>query len=763
MNKAKPITILSDYDITLLQGGSHCRLYQKLGSHPAELDGVRGVTFAVYAPAAKRVSVIGNFNQWRAGVHDLYPRWDSSGVWEGFIPDLQEGTLYKYAIEGNSGAQRIKADPYARLNEHPPLTASVIWQDHHEWKDEEWMKQRHLRNRIGAPISTYEMHIASWKRKEDGSPLTYRELAVELPVYLNEFGFTHVEFMPVMEHPYDPSWGYQITGFFAPTSRFGTPDDFKYLIDKLHFHNIGVILDWVPSHFPTDGHGLGSFDGSCVYEHPDPRKGFHQDWQSLIFNYGRNEVKSFLISNALYWIDEFHVDGLRVDAVASMVYLDYSRKEGEWEPNQYGGREYLEAIDFIKAMNETVYRYHPDILTIAEESTDFPLVSHPTYAGGLGFGMKWMMGWMHDTLGYFKQDPLYRKHHHNQITFSMIYQYSENYVLPFSHDEVVHGKGTLLSRMPGLGKDQFANLRLMYGYMFTHPGAKLMFMGGEFGQRNEWNFAGQLDWNNLNFESHAGILAWIKAMNYMYQHERALHECCTKPEGFQWVRVDDYQQSVLAYERIALNPDKKVLIILNMTPVDRPDYRIGTEEHGDWTLLNHSDKAEYWGNDRSVHEKVAIEEKPWDHKSRSMEFALPGLTVVMYKWQKGKEQGARRKEEAKADTKLKSPVAELSHKDEKKQVEASGDLGAKARKAETKAKTKLKSLLGDLGAKQVKAKVKVETKATKSKEKEASKKKVDGKPPVAKSNTVVVKKIAPAKTNKKKAAVKVKNTKGKRK
>jgi len=764
MNKAKPITILSDYDITLMQGGSHCRLYQKLGSHPAELDGVQGVTFAVYAPAANRVSVIGNFNQWRAGVHDLYPRWDSSGVWEGFIPDLQEGTLYKYAIEGNAGAKRIKADPYARLNEHPPLTASVIWQDHHEWKDEEWMKHRHLRNRIGAPISTYEMHLASWKRKEDGSPLTYRELAVELPVYLNEYGFTHVEFMPVMEHPYDPSWGYQITGFFAPTSRFGTPDDFKYLIDKLHFHNIGVILDWVPSHFPTDGHGLGSFDGSCVYEHPDPRKGFHQDWQSLIFNYGRNEVKSFLISNALYWIDEFHVDGLRVDAVASMVYLDYSRKEGEWEPNQYGGREYLEAIDFIKAMNETVYRYHPDIITIAEESTDFPLVSHPTYAGGLGFGMKWMMGWMHDTLGYFKQDPLYRKHHHNQITFSMIYQYSENYVLPFSHDEVVHGKGTLLSRMPGLGKDQFANLRLMYGYMFTHPGAKLLFMGGEFGQRNEWNFAGQLDWNNLNFESHAGILAWIKAMNYMYQHERALHECCTKPEGFQWVRVDDYQQSVLAYERIALNPDKKVLIILNMTPVDRPDYRIGTEEYGDWTLLNHSDKAEYWGKERPVHEKVAIEEKPWDHKSRSMDFALPGLTVVMYKWQKGKAEA-----KAKAEEKIKSPIGDLGAKPNKAKAEAkpkpklkspTGDLGAKPTKAKTKAKAeakakpKLKSPTGDLGAKQVKVE---------EKEKPAPKKNLAVKKPVAKSKTAVVKKVVPAKTTKKKVVVKSKNTQKKRK
>jgi 1,4-alpha-glucan branching enzyme len=683
MNKAKPITVLSDFDITLFQAGSHCRLYQKFGSHPAEVDGVKGTSFVVYAPAASRVSVIGNFNQWRAGSHDLYPRWDSSGVWEGFIPKLTPGNLYKYAIESHTGWKGIKADPYARLNEHPPMTASVIWEDHHEWQDEAWMAKRNEHNRLGAPISTYEMHLASWRRNENGRPLTYRELAAELPEYLNEMGFTHVEIMPIMEHPYDPSWGYQITGFFAPTSRFGTPDDFKFLIDRLHHHNIGVILDWVPSHFPTDGHGLGIFDGSNVYEHPDPRKGFHQDWQSLIFNYGRNEVKSFLISNALYWIDEYHTDGLRVDAVASMVYLDYSRKEGEWEPNKFGGREYLEAIDFLKAMNETVYKYHPDVITIAEESTDFPGVSHPTYANGLGFGMKWMMGWMHDTLGYFKQDPLYRKHHHNQITFSLIYQYSENYVLPFSHDEVVHGKGTLLSRMPGTGYDQFANLRLMLGYMFTHPGAKLLFMGGEFGQRNEWNFAGQLEWGCLDFESHAGILAWTKAMNHLYRHERALHECCTKPAGFQWVRVDDYLQSVLAYERLALNPDKKILVILNMTPVDRPQYRIGTEEYGEWTLLDHSDKVNYWGKGREVPEKIVIEETPWEHKTRSMEFSLPGYTIVIYKWVKGEKAEAKAEAKAKENpqvaTKMKSePITNSPVKQLTKKVEGKAKAEAKA-------------------------------------------------------------------------------------
>ena len=654
MNKAKQHNVLTDYDVSLFQGGNHCRLYQKMGAHAAEIEGVKGVTFAVYAPAATRVSVIGNFNQWKAQVHDLYPRWDSSGIWEGFIPGLEAGELYKYSIESHNGWRGVKADPFGRYHEHPPMTASVVWRDQHQWRDAQWMEKRHEHNRLGAAMSIYEMHLASWRRHEDGTPLSYRELAAELPEYLNEMGFTHVEFMPVMEHPYDPSWGYQITGFFAPTSRFGTPDDLKYLIESLHQHQIGVILDWVPSHFPTDGHGLGMFDGSHVYEHPDTRKGYHPDWSSLIFNYGRHEIKSFLISNALFWIDEFHADGLRVDAVASMVYLDYSRKEGEWEPNKFGGREYLEAIDFLKAMNETVYHYHPDIVTIAEESTDFPKVSHPTFNGGLGFGMKWMMGWMHDTLKYFKQDPLFRKHHHNQITFSLIYQYSENYVLPFSHDEVVHGKGTLLSRMPGKGKEQFAHLRLMLGYMFTHPGAKLLFMGCEFGQRNEWKFASQLEWDSLDYESHAGVMAWVKAMNHMYRHERALHECCTKPEGFDWVRVDDYQQSVLAYERIAVNPDKKVLVLLNMTPVDRLQYRIGTEAYGEWTLLDHSDKEVYWGDNRLVHEKVAIEDKPWDHKSRSMEFSLPGLTAVMYKWVKGV--GQMKSEERKVKKALASKV-----------------------------------------------------------------------------------------------------------
>ena len=648
---------MTDFDITLMQGGSHCRLYQKMGSHKAIIDGEEGCTFCVYAPAARRVSVIGDFNKWRAGVHDLFPRWDSSGVWEGFIPGISAGTNYKYQIESHDGWKGTKADPYGRLHEVPPMTATVIWQDEHQWHDQKWMSGRHKHNKVGVPVSIYELHFASWRKHADGRSLTYREMAEQLPGYLIEMGFTHVELMPIMEHPYDPSWGYQVTGYFAPTSRFGTPDDLRYLVDKLHQYEIGVILDWVPSHFPSDGHGLGYFDGSHVYEHPDTRKGFHPDWQSLIFNYGRHEVKSFLLSNALFWIDEFHADGLRVDAVASMIYLDYSRKEGEWEPNRFGGNEYIEAIDLLKAVNETVYHYHPDILMIAEESTAFPGVSHPTYAGGLGFGMKWMMGWMHDTLNYFKLDPLFRKNNHNQITFSMIYNYSENYVLPFSHDEVVHGKGSLLSRMPGEGKDQFAHLRLMLGYMFTHPGAKLLFMGCEFGQRSEWNFAGQLDWDVLQYESHRGIQEWVKTLNHLYRTEKALHEQCTQPEGFRWVRVDDWQQSVLAYERTGTNDQDKILIILNLTPVDRPEYRIGTEGDGSWELMDHSDNEHYWGRGRGMHAKVKIEHKTWDHKERSMEFSLPGLTALFYKWKGEVKEKAKAKGKGKGKGKVKTKTA----------------------------------------------------------------------------------------------------------
>ncbi len=646
MSKALPITVMTDYDITLMQAGSHHRLYQKMGSHPAQQDGHKGVSFVVYAPAARKVSVIGDFNRWQAGIHELFPRWDNSGVWEGFIPGVVPGMNYKYQIESYNGWRGAKADPYGRLHEHPPMTATKIWNDQYTWSDDDWMKRRAIHNKVGVPVSIYEIHFASWRRHLDGKPLSYREMAESLPAYMQEMGFTHVEFMPLMEHPYDPSWGYQITGFFAPTSRFGTPDDLRYLVDQLHHHDIGVIFDWVPSHFPTDGHGLGYFDGSEVYEHPDKRKGYHPDWKSLIFNYGRNEVKSFLLSNAMFWVDEFHADGLRVDAVASMIYLDYSRNEGEWERNKFGGNEYIEAIDLLKSMNETVYGNHNDVMTIAEESTAFPGVSHPTHSGGLGFGMKWMRGWMHDALNYFKLDPLFRKHSHNQVTFSMVYNYSENYVLPFSHDEVVHGKGSLLSRMPGEGKDQFAQLRLMLGYMFTHPGAKLLFMGCEFGQRSEWNFAGQLDWDVLQYESHQGIQHWVKMLNRLYRNEKSLYELCTKPEGFKWIRIDDWQQSILAYERVGINPDDKILVILNLTPVARENYRIGTEDKGSWELINHSDKNEYWGHGGAVRENVNIDDQTWEEKSSSMEFDLPGLTVNFYKFKPGKKKSKSRVQKA---------------------------------------------------------------------------------------------------------------------
>lgn len=648
MQAGRPITRLTDADITLFQAGQHCRLYEKFGAHYAELDGEPGIAFAVWAPAARAVSVIGDFNHWTAGKHPLFPRWDSSGIWEGFIPGLTTGDLYKYAIETYQGWHTEKADPYGRRHETPPQTATWMGTDTFAWSDTAWMSSRHTRNRTGAPMAIYEMHLASWRRKADGSPLSYRELAEVLPAYLKDLGFTHVELMPVMEHPYDPSWGYQITGYFAPTSRFGSPEDFKFLIDALHRHGLGVILDWVPSHFPTDGHGLGFFDGSHVYEHPDPQKGFHPDWQSLIFNYGRSEVKSFLLSNAFFWIDEFHADGLRVDAVASIIHLDYSRGEGEWQPNPYGGREYIEAIEFLRLLNETLYRYHPDIVTIAEESTSFTGVSHPTHNGGLGFGMKWMMGWMHDTLKYFRQDPIYRKYHHTQITFSMVYNYSENYVLPFSHDEVVHGKGSLLSRMPGDGQDQFAHLRLMLAYMYTHPGAKLLFMGSELGQRSEWNFAGQLEWTMLGYPSHLGIHEWVKALNHLYTGESALYELCTRPDGFRWLRVDDWEQSILVYERIGSDPDNKILALLNLTPVDRPDYRIGTHSMGKWKLLLNSDELPYWGRGRKVPEAIPVNEVPWEQKPNSMTFVLPGLTALIYQWRPA------RKKKAKAESKKKN-------------------------------------------------------------------------------------------------------------
>ncbi len=595
IQRAQVHSLLTDYDIGLFQTGKHFRLYEKLGAHSAEIDGVKGMHFAVFAPAAETVFVEGDFSGWE-GI-ELNVRWDTSGIWEGFIPGAKVGQAYKFLIDSKSMPGRLeKADPFATYAEKSPRTASVLWESAHIWSDKSWMKKRKRINSLDHPISIYEMHLASWRTHEDGTPFTYLELAEELPGYINKLGFTHVELMPVMEHPYDPSWGYQITGFFAPTSRFGTPDEFREFVQALHNADIGVILDWVPSHFPSDAHGLGRFDGSCIYEHPDYRKGYHPDWDSLIFNYERPEVRAFLISNALYWLDEFHIDGFRVDAVASMLYLDYSREDGAWEPNIYGGNENLEAISFLKELNETVYAEFPDTIMIAEESTAFAGVSHPTYDGGLGFGMKWMMGWMHDTLDYFAKPTVYRKFHHGSMSFSIVYAFAENFVLPFSHDEVVHGKASLLHKMPGDDWQKFANLRLLYGYMFAHPGAKLLFMGAEIAQRSEWDFAGQLEWNLLEYEPHAGIQKLVEDLNKFYREQIALHQNNFEQDGFEWIDFMDHEQSILAFVRKGKNRKNDLVILCNFTEIPRDDYQVGVPKAYAWKEIFNTDDKKYGGS-----------------------------------------------------------------------------------------------------------------------------------------------------------------------
>ena len=581
MSKVVAHSLFSDFDINLFKAGKHYRLFEKLGSHPLEVNGEKGTYFAVWAPSAKSVSVVGDFNYWLEGDHKLNVRWDESGIWEGFIPGVDIGTKYKYKIQShNNDMTTEKADPFARYCEKPPNTASVVWNADYKWKDKKWMGYRGEKNGLDRPFSVYEIHLGSWKRKGDNEFMSYIDLADDLVAYLKEMNFTHVEFMPIMEYPYDPSWGYQLTGYFAPSSRFGKPEDLKLLIDKLHQNDIGVILDWVPSHFPEDAHGLGFFDGSHLYEHPDRRKGYHPDWKSLIFNYGRNEVRAFLISNALFWLDQFHVDGLRVDAVASMLYLDYSREEGEWEPNMYGNNEHLEAISFIRELNEEVYKSFKGVQTIAEESTAFSGVSRPVNLGGLGFGMKWMMGWMHDTLEYFKKEPIYRRHHQDDITFSMTYAFTENFMLPFSHDEVVYGKQSLLYRMPGDEWQQFANLRLLFGYMYTHPGTNLVFMGGEFGQSSEWNFQQSLDWHLLQYDFHSGVKELVKDLNGVYQTYPALYEKQFSSEGFEWIDYGDSENSVLTYIRKGHDAENDLIIACNFTPVPRENYRVGIPKTG---------------------------------------------------------------------------------------------------------------------------------------------------------------------------------------
>ncbi|MEM2125617.1 MAG: 1,4-alpha-glucan branching protein GlgB [Candidatus Methanosuratincola sp.] len=625
--KAHPV--LTDFDVYLFRQGRHSRLYDKLGSHPMDLDGERGVQFGVWAPNAESVYVIGDFNGWRPE-HRLFPRGDGSGIWEGFLPRIGKGALYKYRIECGDGRCFDKADPFAFRSEVPPATASIVWDLDYRWSDREWMEVRWKYNSLKSPIAIYECHMGSWRRRKDGAWLTYADLSEEIPKYMKETKFTHLELLPVMEHPFYGSWGYQTTGYFSPTGRYGDPQGLMRLIDRLHQSGKGVYLDWVPSHFPTDAHGLAYFDGTHLYEYEDPRKRWHPDWRSYIFDYGKNEVRSFLISSAAFWLDKYHADGLRVDAVASMLYLDYSRRDGEWVPNEHGGRENLEAISFIRDLNEAVYREFPDVQMIAEESTAWPMVSRPTYSGGLGFGMKWNMGWMHDTLDYFSKDPIFRKYHHNEITFSIWYAFSENFVLPLSHDEVVYGKGSLLGKMPGDEWQKFANLRLLMGYMYAHPGKKLIFMGGEFGQRNEWYHERELDWHLLSEPMHSGMRKWVEDLNSTYASEAALHELDFEQAGFEWVDFRDYEQSVMSFERKG-SSGEVVLVVCNFTPVPRENYRVGVNRGGRWRELLNSDAVEYggsgWGNFGSV-EAEGVE----SHGRRySLPLTLPPLSVLYLK------------------------------------------------------------------------------------------------------------------------------------
>lgn len=625
--------MLTQNDLYLFNEGSHFHLYEKLGAHPLTVNGVNGVSFAVWAPDAEQVSIIGTFNNWNQSSHPLRPL-ESSGIWEGFIPNIAAGALYKYLIQSRHHGYRVeKADPLSFFNETPPQTASIVWTLDYEWHDHDWMTSRGRRNSIEAPLSIYEVHFGSWMRvaEESNRSLSYREGAVKLVEYVQRMGFTHVEFLPLMDHPFFGSWGYQTTGYFAPSGCFGTPQDLMHLIDELHRHGIGVILDWVPSHFPNDQHGLSFFDGTHIYEHADPRRGYHPDWHSCIFNYGRNEVRSFLISSALFWLDKYHIDGLRVDAVSSMLYLDYSRKEGEWIPNPYGGRENLDAIGFLRRLNEEVYRRHPDVQTVAEESTSWPAVSRPTAMGGLGFGLKWDMGWMHDTLEYMALDPIYRKHHHNNLTFRMLYAFHENFVLPLSHDEVVHGKGSLLGKMSGTDWQKFANLRLLYGYMYAQAAKKLLFMGGEFGQWSEWAHDGSIEWHLLQYAPHQGIQRWVADLNRLYRSEPALHELDADPAGFEWIDCNDADASVISLLRRGKGTDELILVVCNFTPVPRPDYRVGAPRGGYWKELLNSDAQEYggsgMGNLGGAHASTASAHgRPY-----SLDLTLPPLSALFLK------------------------------------------------------------------------------------------------------------------------------------
>ena len=629
MSQPPIISLLNEDDLYLFNQGSHFRLYEKLGAHLIAGENT-GTYFAVWAPDAEQVFVTGDFNQWHRDSHALMPK-GQSGIWEGFFPDMGKGALYKYRIVSRFNGYRVdKADPLSIFNEVPPKTASIVWDLDYTWGDREWMAGRHQRNRLDKPMAIYEMHLGSWRRieQEGNRSLSYRELAPQLADYLKKLDYTHVEFMPVMDHPFFGSWGYQITGFFAPSGNFGTPQDLMYLIDYLHQRGIGVILDWVPSHFPSDEHGPAFFDGTHLYEHADSRQGYHPEWNSFIFNYGRNEVRSFLISNALFWLDRYHADGLRVDAVASMLYLDYARKDGEWVPNKYGGRENIDAIDFLRRLNAAVYEHFPDTQTIAEESTDWPMVSRPTYVGGLGFGLKWDMGWMHDTLQYMCKEPVHRRYHQDKLTFRMLYAFHENFVLPLSHDEVVYGKGSLLGKMSGDDWQKFANLRALYGYMYAQPAKKLLFMGGEFGQWREWSHDGSLDWDLVDYPLHSGVQQWIRDLNRLYRSEPALHELDCEPAGFEWIDCGDAESSVVSLIRKGKSTANLVLMVCNFTPVPRQEYRIGAPHGGFWREALNSDATEYGGS--GMGNRGGVDADPWPQHGRpfSLPLTLPPLSVL---------------------------------------------------------------------------------------------------------------------------------------
>nr|WP_242920650.1 1,4-alpha-glucan branching protein GlgB [Pontibacter liquoris] len=630
------VSRFTEFDVYLFREGKHYTLYEKFGAHLMEYLGMQGTYFAVWAPNAEQVAVMGDFNSWNRESHPLQARPDGSGIWEGFIPKVSTGVLYKYHIKSRYNLYHVeKSDPFAFCREVPPQTASAVANLNYNWQDTGWLQRRSELKGVPQPYSVYELHVGSWRRKaeDNNRPLTYRELAEELPKYIREMGFTHVEFMPVMYHPFNGSWGYQITGYFAAASTYGSPQDLMHLVDALHQEGIGVILDWVPSHFPSDEHGLAYFDGTHLYEHADPRKGYHPDWNSYIFNYGRNEVRAILISNALFWLDKYHVDGLRVDAVASMLYLDYSRKQGEWIPNEHGGRENLEAISFLKEFNEAVHARFPDAVTVAEESTAWPAVTGPVAHGGLGFDMKWMMGWMHDTLDYFSKDAIYRRYHQGEITFSLMYAFTERFMLPLSHDEVVHGKGALLRKMPGDEWQQFANLRALYGYMYAHPGTKLLFMGAEIAQTSEWNHDSSLDWHLLQYGYHAGVQQELQVLNQLYRQEPALYAHSFDAQGFEWVDYNDAHNSVLSFLRKGNTPEEVLLVVCNLTPAVHDHYRLGVPMAGHWEELFNSDDARFGGSHyRGNPEALHSVPDPYHGRDFSLELKLPPLAVLYFKW-----------------------------------------------------------------------------------------------------------------------------------